>query len=148
MMNLVLRSENVCIWDKSVSKSFALGTLFETLAERSIAFDRMNAWKEIMKREALASSYMGDEFVLSHAHIADINAPLIALGICPQGISGVSTPVGESVRIFGVLLSPTVNPSIHLEAIRELSRRILNSKWKSDLLAAQTPQELVQIFTS
>ena len=147
-MNLVLLSENVCIWDKSVSKSFALGTLFETLAERSIPFNRMNAWKEILKREALASSYMGDEFVLSHAHISDIDAPLIALGICPQGITGVTVPVGESVRIFGVLLSPTVNPNIHLEAIRELSRRVLNSKWKSDLLAAKTPQELVQIFTT
>ena len=91
---------------------------------------------------------MGDEFVLSHAHISDIDTPLIAFGICPQGITGVSVPVGESVRIFGVLLSPTVNPNIHLEAIRELSRRVLNSKWKSDLLAAKTPQELVQIFTT
>lgn len=145
-MNLALFSENACIWDKPVSKSFALGTLFETLAERSVPFDRMNAWKEIQKREASASSYMGDEFMLCHAHIPDIDAPLIALGICPQGITGASTPEGESVRILGVLLSPALNPNTHLETIRELSRRVLNPKWKIEFLAAKSPQALAQIF--
>jgi PTS system nitrogen regulatory IIA component len=147
-MNLEILAKNACVWDKSVSKNFALGSLFETLAESVIAFDRMNAWKEIQKREALASSYMGNEFVLCHARIPEIKMPLLALGICPPGITGAGAPPGETVRILGVLLSPSQFPNAHIYALRELSSRILNPEWKQRFLASLTPQDLVQIFDS
>ena len=114
------------------------------LADQPTARQRL--LRALHEREQLYSTGIGDGIALPHARnalVGLVDESIIVFGRHPEGI-----PYGAidsaPARLFFLLIAPTVTQ--HLAILARLGRLLRDPKLRQNLLAAQTPQEVIALI--
>jgi mannitol/fructose-specific phosphotransferase system IIA component (Ntr-type) len=107
---------------------------------------RQTLLRALHEREQLHSTGIGDGIALPHARnalVGLVDESSIVFGRSKEGI-----PYGAidsaPARLFFLLIAPTVTQ--HLAILARLSRLLRDPKLRQNLLAAQTPQEVIDLI--
>ena len=130
---------------KSSKKEDAIRELVESLHAAYPNFNKEAAITAVINREHSFSTAMGHRTAFPHARITDIKRPLLAIGKSSKGINFPSADK-KSVKILFLILTPHKEPAIQLAILQELSGLILNKTLLKRLLAAKTPDAIMDIF--
>ncbi len=136
-----IRKERVLIWNQSMVKQEAMKKLLDSF--RLPATVREPAWQALVSREKQGGTFLGEDVTIPHARIAEIEQPLVALGICRKGI--VDDLEAHTFKIMVLFLSPTNQPESHLLVLQAIGRMAQDDILRRRLLAAEDPAEVAGI---
>ena len=99
------------------------------------------AWE----REVIAATGIGNGVALPHARLAELNTPLIVLGLSEPGIP-FDAPDGQPAHAIFLLLTPLNDPTAQLELSANIARTFRDVSSLSRLLAVSSYTELLAVL--
>jgi tellurite resistance protein TerC len=123
----------------------AIQEILSTLYAARPVFDKDEALKAIMKREANFSTALGHQCAFPHARLAGLAKPLIAVGMSRDGVD-FPAPDGQPVKVVFLILTPFNEPTSQLHILSRLSGLISNPTLRRRLFAAKAPHALMDVI--
>ncbi len=127
------------------NKRAALEALLARLALSPLVKDQQGLAAEIFRREAEAPTALGRGLGVPHARQAGVLAPVMALGISPEGIPDYGAPDGEPVRLVFLVAVGPAQQAAYLELLAKLAGRLADAGRRRALLAAG-PEEACRLL--
>lgn len=100
--------------------------------------------KDILAREDMGTTAIGNEIATPHAKSAAVKAPALTAITVPGGVD-YDAPDGAGCKLF-FMIAATTDGDVHLEVLANLMRMMMDEEFTSKLKAAQTPEEFLQII--
>lgn len=101
--------------------------------------------KEILIRESLSSTGIGEGIAIPHGKTSAVKEPSLALGIIKNGVDYDSLD-GEPVHIVFMIAAGENANADHLETLSKLSVLLMNPEFKNGLLSVKTPSEVLNLI--
>lgn len=130
---------------KSSIKYDVLKELVKILKDSGKIKDSKTALSDIIKREDLASTGLGEGIAVPHAKTAAVKNLTIAVGLSPKGIDFDSLD-NEPSHIFFLLLAPPDQTGPHLLALTNIAQMSKNKEFCREILFAKSSAEVVELF--
>ena len=96
---------------------------------------------EILKREELGSTAVGDGIAIPHAKSETVAAPGLAAMTVPSGVD-YGAPDGKPSDILFMIAAP-LDGDLHLEVLSRLMTLLMDEGLRAKLKAAKTPEEFL-----
>ena len=98
-------------------------------------------YNELLARERLDTTCLGNEIALPHARTEHVKKIVIAVGRSATGVHFENSD--QNVRLIFVLGTPKSNPGDYLMLVGSLCRLIKDAASREALLAAPTPEAFI-----
>ncbi|MCH4827920.1 PTS fructose transporter subunit IIABC [Planococcus halocryophilus] len=143
-----LLTEQTIILDLSATtKQQVLEELANQLDQAGKLSDKQAFMKAILERESQSTTGIGDGIAIPHAKSAAVEFPAIAFGRSQEGLDFESLDGQPSNLFFMIAASEGANDD-HLEALSRLATFLMDEKFRTNILAAQSKQEILEIVTA
>ena len=103
--------------------------------------------KAVLNREFSASTALPAGIALPHGRTDCVDEIVCVLGIHPRGIA-FGAPDNRPTHIFVLLLVPVTAACNHIQFLAKLSRRLMESSVRNDLMTAQTWDDVMQTIVN
>ncbi len=143
----MIRLEQQCIILEleATGKDAALRELVDAVHARCPHLDQEAMNRVLTEREQLGSTGIGNGIAIPHGKLPDMEDQLLCLGRSRRGISFDAVD-NRPVHLIAMLISPQSMAEEYLQALARLSRVLQDSSTRSDILQADTSEEIVEIF--
>ncbi len=129
---------------ESRDKSAAIAELVDVLESCGKVADRDAVLKAVLDREATRSTGIGFGLAVPHGKSSACSSLAMALGIPGTPIEFDSSD-GEPVELIALLASPPDKTGPHIQALAAISRLMLVGKFRKEVLAAETPEDVFNV---
>lgn len=129
----------------SDTKEGVIQELLDALQKAGRLDDRLQVEKDVMDREHSMSTGMQYGIALPHAKTDGVSCLSAAVGIKRDGMDFKSLD-GLPTNIIVLSVSPRKNPTYHLQFQAGIGRALGDNARRSDILAAQSPEELLRLL--
>ncbi|MGG5460700.1 PTS fructose transporter subunit IIABC [Clostridium sp. B9] len=129
----------------ATKKDEVINQLVDVLWDAGKLNDKSLYKKEILKRESLSSTGIGERIAIPHAKTSAVNNAALALGIYKYGVDYDSLD-GEPVNIVFMIAAPEGANNEHLETLSKLSVLLMNPEFKAGLLNANSPEDVLDLL--
>lgn len=126
------------------NKITTIEKLVEMLAKEGILNDKNKFKEDILKREELTTTAVGHGVAIPHAKSSSVNEAKVAVGILPDGIK-YDAPDNKEVKLIFMIAVNEGDNDIHLKALSNLSKMLINADFRQQLLKADNSQEVISI---
>jgi len=130
---------------KSKSKQDVLAELSGICIDRNVKFDHDALIRVLLERERLGTTGIGDGIAIPHGRHADLNHLIVSFGRSIEGID-FNAMDGKPVHLFFLLMAPENKTGQHLKVLAKISRMLKDAKFRENLVAAKTRDELYRII--
>jgi PTS system nitrogen regulatory IIA component len=143
----MIRLEEQCIILEleATGKDAALREMTEAVHARCPGVDRAAMHRVLSEREQLGSTGIGNGVAIPHGKLPGMEDQMLCLGRSRQGISFDAVD-NRPVHLIAMLISPQSMAEEYLQALARVSRVLKNSTTCSNILQADTSEEIVEIF--
>ncbi|MGP5430550.1 PTS sugar transporter subunit IIA [Enterococcus malodoratus] len=142
-----LMMNDLVIFDESIrSKEALFETLGQLLEEKQRVTKAKKVIKDLYQREAETSTGIEDGFGIPHAQSKAVLQPTICF-VRTGKISDYVGIDGQMIEWVFAILVPKKNSNIHLEILSNLSRRLMNQTFRSQLKEADNAIEVLEIIS-
>ena len=147
-MNLktVLTKDTISLHLQGTTKEEIINELLDILVETDKVQDKAAAYTAVMDREKKMSTGMKHGIAIPHGKSATIKDLVACIGISDTAVDFDSLD-HEPCRIFIMTLSPLEKTGPHLQFLAEISLLFKSSEKRSEILKAQTQEELLKILS-
>ncbi len=128
-------------------KTAVLGGLVSMLAASLGLPDREPLLAEVLRRESIMSTGIGDGIAIPHAAVDGIVGPAIAIGIAPGGIDFESVDA-KPVHVIFLLVGNRDAPGLQLKALARIARLTREPGFIASLTAAGTPEAALALIAA
>lgn len=148
-MRRLLDEENILMTLKSTDKEGIIGEILDLLVANGKISDREAALKAILERERKMSTGMQHGIAIPHGKTDSLSVTKLvtALAIKREGVDFGALD-GKPSKIFIMTLSPLNRTGPHIQFLAEMSQILNDPQKREAILAAQTPQEVMEILTT
>ena len=101
----------------------------------------------VLAREQLMSSALGGGIAVPHARIEQLAAPLLAVGLAPQGI-GFNARDGKPVKLVCLVLTPANDHQVHLDVLADIARHFGEERIVEKAAQARNYTEFIALLKS
>jgi mannitol/fructose-specific phosphotransferase system IIA component (Ntr-type) len=126
---------------QSTKRTAALNEVARLLETDPNVADFQGFYNELLARERLDTTCLGNEVALPHARTEHVKKIVIAVGRSPAGVHFENCD--QTVRLLFVLGTPKSNPGDYLMLVGALCRLIKDAANRAALLAAPTPAAFI-----
>ncbi len=130
---------------KSKTKEEVLKELQEIISKSENITDSQKCYQALIAREKLGSTGIGKSVAIPHAKTDFASKLTIGFGISRNGIDFESLD-DEKTNIFFIFASPLRESQTYLKILARISRLIRNEDFRSSLLNAKTPKEIIELI--
>lgn len=128
---------------KAKDKKGVLEELAEVIASHEPALDKEDLVKDLLERERLGSTGIGDGVAIPHGKFRGISQPIVSFGRSKKGLDFESMD-GQPAFLFFLLVAPENAANIHLKALAKIAKILKNSSFRKVLMEAPTREALYQ----
>jgi Kef-type K+ transport system membrane component KefB/mannitol/fructose-specific phosphotransferase system IIA component (Ntr-type) len=96
-----------------------------------------------LEREMVAPTGLGDDVAIPHAAVEGLQKPVVALGLCPNGID-FAAPDGRPAQIVFLLLLPPKAYENEVRVLAAIVRAVYDEPARRALLAVSTLEDAVR----
>ena len=139
-----LDPEDVILYLSASSRDDVLSELAARVAERYPYVPAEDLFRQLLEREGLGSTGVGDGIAIPHCKSPALKAPVILFGRSSSGIDFHSFD-DKPVRLFFLLVAPEESAGIHLQLLSRISRLMKGATVRARLLEAACEDEVVEI---
>jgi PTS system nitrogen regulatory IIA component len=120
--------------------------LLELLKNAGKIMDTKTVFHDIMSREKLMSTGIGDGIAIPHGKTAGMDEVLCAFGTKPDGVDFKSID-GQPADIFFLIVSPEDEPNIHLNFLAAVSHILQSEENRKHIRDFSSSQDAIAFFT-
>jgi CBS domain containing-hemolysin-like protein/mannitol/fructose-specific phosphotransferase system IIA component (Ntr-type) len=137
--------EAVALQLEPMPKRQAVRALVQRLGQKrpEIQVDAVVA--AILKREALASTGLGDGIAIPHGRVEGLPRPVAAIGRSKEGIDFQSLD-GKPAQLLFLILTPVHDEGVHVHILGKISRLLASDYLRERLMHAETPEEALEVL--
>lgn len=137
----LLKPEAIKLNQSLSDKSEAIEKLIELHASVGNISDRDSFRKEILKREELSSTAVGNGIAIPHAKSEAVASPGLAAITAPNGVD-YGAPDGKPSDILFMIAAP-LDGDLHLEVLSRLMTLLMDENLRDALKKSNTPEEFL-----
>lgn len=141
----ILNVKSIQLGLKASNKKALLEGMLDLAELSGKVLDRDEIKKEVYEREKIMSTGIGKGIALPHAKTNYISSSVAAFAVLDTPIEYDSID-GNPVNIIFLLLGQETKVGNHLSLLSKVSRLVNIDKIRTDLLAAVSPGEILEIF--
>ncbi|MCQ4085979.1 fructose-specific PTS transporter subunit EIIC [Saccharibacillus sp. JS10] len=143
-----LMIEPVMILDlRSITKEAVIDELIASLNKSGRINDAAAFRQAILAREAQSSTGIGEGIAMPHAKTSAVNEPTIVFGKSSAGVEYESLDE-QPAHFFFMIAVPEGESNLHLQALKVLSRMLLDADFLGKLRTVNTPAEVTALFNA
>lgn len=143
-----LMIEPVMILDlRSATKEAVIDELIASLNKSGRINDAYAFKQAILAREAQSSTGIGEGIAMPHAKTSAVNQPTIVFGKSSRGVEYESLDE-QPAHFFFMIAVPEGESNLHLQALKVLSRMLLDADFLGRLRDVKTPAEVTRLFNA
>ncbi|WP_037289565.1 PTS fructose transporter subunit IIABC [Saccharibacillus sacchari] len=143
-----LMIEPVMILDlRSITKEAVIDELIASLNKSGRINDAVAFKQAILAREAQSSTGIGEGIAMPHAKTSAVNQPTIVFGKSSAGVEYESLDE-QPAHFFFMIAVPEGESNLHLQALKVLSRMLLDPDFLAKLRDVRTPAEVTALFNA
>lgn len=131
---------------QSTKRTAALNEVARLLAAHPEVANFDGFYNELLARERLDTTYLGNEIALPHARTEHVKSIVLAIGRSPVGIHFENC--NQTVRLMFILGTPKSNPTDYLLVVSTLCKILKESTNRDALMGATTPDEFIAALTA
>ncbi|MCK4351743.1 MAG: PTS sugar transporter subunit IIA [Candidatus Krumholzibacteria bacterium] len=128
-------------------KDEVIEELVELLVESCNVSDSDTILNAVLSREREGSTGLEKGVAIPHAKSDAVNKLCIAIGISKDGIDFEALD-GKPSQLFFLMVAPTGESGPHVQAIAKIVKMIKIDRFRSKLLKAKQPQEVIDAIVS
>jgi fructose PTS system EIIBC or EIIC component len=128
------------------TKIAAIKELVDGLHRRGVVLDSLGFLQSVLARETLQSTIAADGIAMPHARCHSVTRLAAAVGLAQPPLEYAS---GDDLRRIGVICLiavPTHSPSLYLEWMGALARRLSEPGVRARLSAAANPERVLELL--
>lgn len=99
----------------------------------------------LLERERLGSTGIGGGIGIPHGKLKALPSLVVGFGLSRRGVAFESMD-GRPTHLFFLLLTPENEAGLHLKLLARISRLLKNDEFKTQLMQAGTPEEVVDLI--
>jgi mannitol/fructose-specific phosphotransferase system IIA component (Ntr-type) len=142
----ILKPVNIKIPLTSVVKAEAIGELVTLLAANGEITDPKKVLDSVLERESTRTTGIGNGLAIPHGKTTGTADLVMAIGK-PASPIDFQAIDGRPVSIIWLLTSPPNKTGPHIHALARISRLMTIDKFRQQLNAAQTAEEMFSIIS-
>lgn len=131
---------------QSTKRTAALNEVARQLSAHPEVANFDGFYNELLARERLDTTYLGNEIALPHARTEHVKSIVLAIGRSPAGIHFENC--NQTVRLMFILGTPKSNPTDYLLVVSSLCKILKEAANRDALMAAATPEDFVAALTA
>ncbi len=131
---------------QSTKRTAALNEVARLLAAHPEVANFDGFYNELLARERLDTTYLGNEIALPHARTEHVKGIVLAIGRSDAGIHFENC--NQTVRLMFILGTPKSNPTDYLLVVSTLCKILKESANRDALMAATTPDAFIAALTA
>jgi fructose-specific phosphotransferase system IIA component len=135
----------VCFNLKATTKNEAIDELIDLLEKDGKLTNKGEFKEAVLKREEEFSTGIGMGIAIPHGKSSAVIEASMVFGKSEKGIDYQSMD-DEPAHLFFLIAVPQDSNDVHLKALSEISRRLMHSEVRNQLLKAQSFEELINVF--
>ncbi len=136
--------DKFCVMDlKSEKKEDALREIAAKLAQGNEPFDQEKFIKDVLERENLGSTGIGNSVAIPHARTEAVKGFVIGFGRSKPGIEFDSLD-GKKVNLIFLMGADPAELNLYLRILAELSKLLMNAAFRQVLISAENPQKVIE----
>ena len=142
-----LRPEYIAIGLDAESKEDLLDAMIDLAAKNPFMLDKEKVRTAIIERERIMSTGVGKGFAIPHGKTDAVSDIILAFATTKKPVD-YSAMDNEPVRLVLLLISRDSDVGTRLKLLSRASKVMNSDAARASLLAAKTPQEVMDIFTA
>lgn len=140
----LLREQSISLNVDLNSKTQAIETLID-LQQKAGNLSNMDLYrKEILAREAMGSTAVGDGIAIPHAKSRAVNRPGLAAVTVPNGVDYEALDGNPSNILF--MIAAPEDGDFHLEVLSRLMTLLMDESFRADLLSSKNAKEFISVI--
>ncbi len=140
-LSSLLSPERINLAVTGTKRTVAINEVAKLLENDSDVANFAGFYNELLARERLDTTCLGNEIALPHARTEHVKKIVIAVGRSDAGILFENS--NQNVRLMFVLGTPKSNPGDYLMLVGSLCRLIKDAPNREALFAAKTPADFI-----
>ena len=104
--------------------------------------DKTKFVADVLERETLGSTGIGSNVAIPHARTRAVKGFAVGFGRSSQGIEFKALD-GEKVKLIFLMGADPGELNLYLRILAELSKLLMNSAFRAELLAAESPTQVI-----
>ncbi len=142
-----LRPEYIAIGLDAETKEDLLDAMVDLAAKNPLMTDKDKVRAAILERERIMSTGVGKGFAIPHGKTDAVSDIILAFATTKKPLD-YSSMDNEPVRLVLLLISRDSDVGTRLKLLSRASKVMNSDSARASLLAAKTPQEVMDIFTA
>jgi len=126
---------------QSTKRTNAINEVAKLLESHSDVVNFQGFYNELLARERLDTTCLGNEIALPHARTEHVKKIVLAVGRSTEGVLFENS--NQMVKLMFVLGTPKNNPTDYLILVGALCRLIKDAASRDALMAAPTPEAFI-----
>lgn len=143
----LLTEETIILNLAATTKQEVLDELASQLDRAGKLSDKRAFTAAILERESQSTTGIGDGIAIPHAKSSAVKSPAIAFGRAADGLDFESLD-GQPANLFFMIAASEGANDDHLEALSRLATFLMDDKFRTNILAADTKQEVLQVISA
>ena len=127
------------------SKTNAIEKMVDLMEKRGNLTDKEVYKKGVFAREEESTTGIGEGIAIPHCKSDSVKEPGLAAMVLPEGVEYDALD-GEPVNLIFLIAAPNTKENVHLDVLSRLSTLLMDEKFVSDLRAAKSPEEFLNII--
>jgi len=145
LLTQILHRDCVKVPIENKDKEDVIIELIDLLDAKGFFTDKQAVIDAVLSRERTQSTGTGAGIAIPHGKSSATKELVMAIGIAGEPIEFDSID-GKPVKILFLLVSPTTQTGMHIQALAAISRLILNEEFRAKLENASTADEVYELF--
>lgn len=141
----LIQKEAIALNMACQDKQEAYDRLIDLHVASSNVSDREEFRKGIWEREEKGTTAIGEGLAIPHAKNDAVLRPALAVMTVPKGVDCQSMD-GAPTNLIFMIAAPQGQADVHLEVLANLNMMLMDEKFRQDLLAAKTKDELLAVI--
>ena len=131
---------------EAFSKKDAIRKVALLIEDDKAVLDFETLFKDILEREELKTTGIGDQIAIPHARTDAVKHLVIAIGIFPRGVEFEALD-GKLVNLVFLMGTPKEkNLNNYLQLLANLNRLLQKKSFRESLLDAKSSREIIEKF--
>ena len=143
-LSQLLDATRISLNVKGSKRTTAINEVAQLLKEHPDITNYASFYKELLARERLDTTCLGNEIALPHARTEHVNDIVMAVGRVSDGV--LFENGNQVVKLIFVLGTPKSKPGDYLQVVSALCRVFKEASTRDALMSATTPEEFVEIM--
>jgi mannitol/fructose-specific phosphotransferase system IIA component (Ntr-type) len=140
-LSKLLDPSRITLAVQNTKRTAAINEVARLLETHPDVANFQNFYNELLARERLDTTCLGNEIALPHARTEHVKKIVLAVGRSTEGVLFENS--NQMVKLMFVLGTPKNNPTDYLILVGALCRLIKDAASREALLAAPTPEAFI-----